>query len=415
MTRVFRWLAALLLAGIVAVVGFIVILGWRHPDTITLPEPTGPYAVGRIVVDWRDDARIDPFAPIAGTKRELPVWIWYPAARDARQPHAAYMPPRVREAMQPHPPLLLRLVMERLTTDRANVTSHALEAPALLAGAGKFPVLLLKPALGASVVQNSVLAEDLASHGYVVVASDSPYTTPGVAYQDGRIALRTAAGHPSETAPGRISELAPGQPNDLYLPVVDVWVKDDRFILDRLHALDDADPSGRFGGRLDLNAVGALGHSIGGATALQFCHEDARCKAGVDLDGMPYGEVVRSGVAKPFLFLYADRSMFDRPMGDLGPAERDFLSALGRMRQRIPAHPSLLLLRDAGHFNFFDQAILTEPTIWRLFGAIGAVDQTRALAVTRRYVRAFFDTHLKATPDALLDGPSRDFPEARFK
>jgi hypothetical protein len=25
------------------------------------------------------------------------------------------------------------------------------------------------------------------------------------------------------------------------------------------------------------------------------------------------------------------------------------------------------------------------------------------------------DTHLKATPDALLDGPSRDFPEARFK
>ena len=45
-----------------------------------------------------------------------------------------------------------------------------------------------------------------------------PYTTPGVAYQDGRIARRTPAGHPSETARGRISELAPGQPNDNYLP-----------------------------------------------------------------------------------------------------------------------------------------------------------------------------------------------------
>src|SRR6185369_7724117 len=165
---------------------------------------------------------------------------------------------------------LVRFLMGRFTTDRANVTGHALDGPPLASSDHPFPVLILKPALGAAVVQNSVLAEDLASHGYVVVGTDSPYTTPAVVYQDGRVVLRTAAGHPSENAPGPTSDLTPGQPNDFYLPVLDVWVADNRFVLDRLTALNASDPSGRFTGRLDLAAVGALGHSLGGATALQF-------------------------------------------------------------------------------------------------------------------------------------------------
>jgi hypothetical protein len=52
-----------------------------------------------------------------------------------------------------------------------------------------------------------------------------------------------------------------------------------------------------------------------------------------------------------------------------------------------------------------------------MFGAaaVGPIDQARALEVTRRYVRAFFDTHLKATRDALLDGPNDEFTEVRFE
>jgi predicted dienelactone hydrolase len=414
MRRVFRWLGVLLLVGLVTVPSGLAVLAWRHPDSLTLPAPTGPYDVGRIIADWRDDGRVDPFAPTPGTKRELPIWIWYPSARGTAQPRAEYMPPRLREAMQPNPPLVIRLVMEPLLTDRAAVTSHArLAAP--LATHGPFPVILLKPNVGAAVAQNAVLAEDLASHGYVVVGSDSPYTTPGVAYQDGRIARRTAAGHPSETARGRVSERAPGQPNDFYLPVVDAWVKDNRFILDRLYLLNDHDPSGRFTGRLNLGAVGALGHSLGGATALQFCHEDARCAAAVNLDGMPYGEVVVTGLSKPFLYIVADRPVFHAPVSELEPGAREFLAAIERLRTHNPATPSLLLLEGAAHFNFFDQALLAEPTLWRVFGALGSADQTRLLDVTRRYVRAFFDTYLKRTRDQLLDGPTAEFTEVQFR
>lgn len=408
--RMLRWLFTIVAVVVLAVPAFVFVIGSRQPRQLTLPAPTGTYPVGRVVVDWRDDSRVDPFAP-SERKRDLPVWIWYPAAPGTAATRAVYMPERLREAMQPAS-AIVRFVMGRFTTDRAHVTGHAFENPPVAPSARPFPVLLLKPALGAAVVQNSVLAEDLASHGYVVVGSDSPYSTPAVVYQDGRVALRTASGHPSENVPGPTSDLAPGQPNAFYLPVLDVWVADNRFILDRLQALTVSDFAGRFTGRLDLNAVGAFGHSLGGATALQFCHVDFRCVAGVDLDGMPLGHVNRDGVGKPFLFFFADRPIFDSPPDR--PDAQAFLAALERIRASTRSRPSLLLLRGAEHFNFFDQALLTEPTVWRWFGAMGSIEQTRALAITRRYVRAFFDAHVKGERDTALDGPTAAFSEVRF-
>ena len=38
----------------------------------------------------------------------------------------------------------------------------------------------------------------------------------------------------------------------------------------------------------------------------------------------------------------------------------------------------------------------------------------RSLAITRAYVRAFFDQHLRSRPQALLDQPSPRYPEVTF-
>jgi hypothetical protein len=40
--------------------------------------------------------------------------------------------------------------------------------------------------------------------------------------------------------------------------------------------------------------------------ALQFCHEDSRCKAGIDIDGAPHGSVIQAGLRQPFMFLLSD-------------------------------------------------------------------------------------------------------------
>ena len=38
----------------------------------------------------------------------------------------------------------------------------------------------------------------------------------------------------------------------------------------------------------------------------------------------------------------------------------------------------------------------------------------RSLDITRAYVRAFLDRHLRGTPQALLDQPSPRYPEVTF-
>jgi predicted dienelactone hydrolase len=73
--------------------------------------------------------------------------------------------------------------------------------------------------------------------------------------------------------------------------------------MNQLEKLNSADPSGRFVGKLDLQAIGVFGHSFGGASAAQTCRLDNRCKAGADLDGTLYGDVIQVGLKQPFIFL----------------------------------------------------------------------------------------------------------------
>jgi hypothetical protein len=44
----------------------------------------------------------------------------------------------------------------------------------------------------------------------------------------------------------------------------------------------------------------------------------------------------------------------------------------------------------------------------------GVLHARGALDITRAYVRAFFDQHLRGTPQALLDQPSPRYPEVTF-
>ena len=58
-------LAVLLFAGVLALGAYLYV---SSRQLITLPAPTGPYAVGRTSFDWIDDSRFDPLAPHPGPK-----------------------------------------------------------------------------------------------------------------------------------------------------------------------------------------------------------------------------------------------------------------------------------------------------------------------------------------------------------
>ncbi len=177
--RIFKVFAGLAILG---VLGVGVLLGslWLERRTeITLPTPAGSFAVGRAIYDWTDDAHSDALAPVPGTKRELLVWIWYPAAPG---PSGAvmdgYLPAQMRAPAPPASgPLIFRLLSQvfgLLTRDLSKVHGHSARDADVSPQQRSYPVVIMRAGASLEVWNYSTLAEDLASHGYVVVGLRRP-------------------------------------------------------------------------------------------------------------------------------------------------------------------------------------------------------------------------------------------------
>ena len=142
-------------------------------------------------------------------------------------------------------------------------------------------MVLFSPGLAGVRSQNTAWAQELASHGYVVVALDHPYDSAAVVLADGRV-VRSAV-----TASGDDAE-----DNRRAAAWTDVRAADLRSALDRLAVLDRA--PGPLAGLVDLRFVAVAGQSLGGAAAAEAAQQDHRFAAVVDLDGFPRARGSRS-------------------------------------------------------------------------------------------------------------------------
>jgi dienelactone hydrolase len=294
-----------------------------------------------------------------------------------------YIPGQMRAAAGPAGGLL-----GLLTRDVSKVHGHSTRNSDVSPQQRSYPVVIMRAGASAEVVNYSTLAEDLASHGYVVVGFDAPYRTYAVVFPDGRVMRRTPENNP---------ELCEGQPLDHQAACVNrvltAWTADIALVLDRLERLNASDATGKFTGRLDMTRVGVFGHSFGGATAAQFCHEDSRCKAGIDLDGIPFGSVVRQGLHQPFMFVLSDQ------IHSSDPETRQVLGNIQSIYDRLPLDGRLrVVIRGANHFLFSDDGALLKSHIvlgtLRMLGILG-IDGRRQLAITAYCAHSFFDAYLK--------------------
>jgi predicted dienelactone hydrolase len=195
--------------------------------------------------------------------------------------------------------------------------------------------------------------------------------------------------------------------------LAEAWSADMSFVLDRLEQLNTSDPSGRFNGRLDMEHVGVFGHSLGGATALQFCHDDPRCKAAIDIDGIPWGSAVSDGVKQPTMFLMSDHT------GDAAdPMDRQILGNFAAIYDHLPADRRWqITIRGANHYLFSDDgAMLKSPVVMRVLRGLGIVhiNGRRQIAVTEHFVSTFFDVYLKGAPAAELKSGA-GYPEVEYR
>lgn len=377
---------------VVAIAAFIGYLAIARNAALALPAPTGSYAVGRSEFNWVDSALADPLANQGSAPRELVVWVWYPAAQAGTTP-APYLPPawvQVRNTDQGAAGKLIENNFSRFQT-------HSFADVQLAAAPVAFPVLIMEPGMGPIATDYTVFAENLASHGYIVVGINPTDTANTTVFLDGKVVLRTAKGTiPDNATPAE----AAADANRIEA----VWQQDELFVLNQLAALNAAQ-TGFFNHRLDLQHVGEWGHSFGGATALGLCQTDPRCQAGVDMDGTPTGNEMTVAVPKPFLFMTEDYSKGC----DLGCA------AMRQVFLNTKAGGAYSLsIAGTGHFNFSDlpyrQVGLVEP-LFVMAGYEGSIRPARGLQITNAYLVAFFDQYLKGTREELLLGPSPAYPE----
>ncbi|MEW1721109.1 hypothetical protein [Streptomyces sp. NPDC093109] len=367
------------------------------PVRLTLPRPSGPYPLGTVALHLTDRSRRDPWLP-SRPARELMAQVWYPAratggAGGARPPLAPWMTARAAEVFQRTGYLLPEFATLPLTHARTGAPADT--------RAGRQPVLLYSHGHGQHRASSTALVEDLVSHGYVVVTIDHPYDAGQVEFPGGRVA---AYGMPDFT----------GEDDDpVILKAVAVRVADTRFVLEELsrrvrsgrNSRDSSLPYG-LGRILDLSRTGMFGHSLGGATAAQAMASGVPIAAGADLDGSIFGPVLTSGLRKPFLLMSED--------ADSNPTWSAFWPRLRGWRRN-------LRLTGSRHFSYTDYETFL-PQVAERLGAtpeqlaevIGPLDGTRSIDIQRRYLRAFFDLHLRDRRAPLLEAPSPRYPEVRF-
>ena len=351
------------------------------PARLTLPVPTGPYPLGTVSLHLVDRSSPDPVAG-PGHYRELMASVWYPAANVGRYPLARWMLPA---------PLRGLLVSGDFDPGVAvaPLTAAHEGAPVLCTGE-RWPVVVFSHGAHDHRSDNTIMVQELASHGYVVVTVD--HTGDAFSeFPDGRVIVPD-------------SSMGPGE-----------FAADIPFVLDRIEDIaagrnPDAEhrplPVG-LAGAVDRHRIGMFGWSKGGTATALVMLADRRVRAGLSIDG-PMIPVITTDLDRPFMLITAENTRA------ASPEVAEFWSHLHGWRLEVRA--------DGAMHNSYEDTQALLPQLARIIGLsdaelhdlIGDLDPIRSVRIQQAYPLAFFDRHLRHRRGHLLDGPSPAFPEVKF-
>lgn len=143
-----------------------------------LPQPSGKFPLGTRQFEWFDDSpKIS-----ANRSRPIMVTIFYPStARSGKYAEyfrgASLLPLNEETAF-----LRDTFGAAWKSIEEGKFRSDAIENAPIVRTKTRLPVILFSPGLGMPSVAYSAQLEDLASHGYAVVAIDHPNDSPLLAF-----------------------------------------------------------------------------------------------------------------------------------------------------------------------------------------------------------------------------------------
>lgn len=380
----------------------------------TLPEPTGSYKVGVQYLHLIDENRTDPFLNGSMRQRELMVKVYYPAIGDGSKPFERYFH---------NSPALIRSFtafynLPEFMFDHFHlVRTNSKDGLALSDEQQSYPVILFSHGAGTTMEVQASQSEDLASHGYIVVAIDHTYVSAATAFPDRIVYHKEATTDFQSADPAEI--------------ITQIMADDAGFVIEELEEMNEGNIGTMFAGRLNLDAIGAIGHSVGGAAAYNLALNESRVKAAINLDGRVYITPDEdSHSIAPYLMLAGDtfhlqtiqaQKSLMKDFDEMTDEEQKLMLSMYRSKEAyqeayhtdtqnvlglvevLKASGNLFTIEGSDHMKFTDIGLFIGVRQLReLINIRGKTDPARCLEITSALTLAFFDQHLMGkTGDAL--------------
>ena len=334
-----------------------------------LPTPSGSYKVGTRIYTWVDSSRDEWFTEMPEDYRKIVVQVWYPARSVSGMPI-----PYLDQWQRRIGPIAKQIELPKMLIHSIkHVQSNSYLDAEIDNNDRIYPLIIFSHGLGGMRMQNTIQMEALASEGYIALAIDHAYDANITLFDDGGAA---------DYRSGAEGELNAQEFWALRIPQINTRAEDVSFVLNHIGNLQEEKDS--FWQSIDLDRIGIMGHSFGGATSIVASSKDKRLNACINLDGwmVPVeSSIIQSGMKIPFLYM-------GRPKWE---TELNYLK-LDSLISVSTAPSEKLILPGTKHFDYSDTPQFSPMA--RKVGVAGKMSAEAIRDTLNTRILHFFATYL---------------------
>ena len=347
-----------------------------------VPKPTGDKNIGTESIELIDIDRLEWFTEDPQDLRKIMIQIWYPTddLDGEKELYIDYGELRIEALASQfdYSPFLFKKLID-VETNSIKKAEPSTQS--------SFPLIIFSHGLGGNRTQNTVIIEELTSHGYVVIAIEHAYDANISIFDNGDVAnYRSGINYERRNT----QEITPEEFWAIRLPQLETRAEDVSYIINQLELGNLPENIVNI---IDLENIGVFGHSFGGATSIYSSYNDHRIDACVNLDGWMVvvpDEIVDNGINKNFMYL--------------GQEQWDEKLNYQKLDKFVKSNTksSKILIPNTTHYDFSDAPHMTK--VAKLLNKSGKVKSKNLKNILNELIILFFNKNLK-NQEIIIDYP----------